>query len=101
MFRKAGYAKTITSNVVCAGLASGGKDSCEGDSGGPLTIYDHKRRAWLLVGIVSNGIRCAEPNLPGVYTRISSFLPWIAAVTASGRGGDREAVDKDNESGPE
>ena len=57
MFAKAGYMKTIKSTVICAGFATGGKDSCEGDSGGPLTVFDQKRRAWVLVGIVSNGIR--------------------------------------------
>ncbi|MCI5222179.1 MAG: hypothetical protein D3924_05785, partial [Candidatus Electrothrix sp. AR4] len=41
------------------------KDACQGDSGGPLTQGN------ILTGITSWGTGCAEPNLYGVYTRIS------------------------------
>ncbi|GIX78729.1 hypothetical protein CDAR_554711 [Caerostris darwini] len=48
----------------------------QGDSGGPL-LFEFARGYFVLVGIVSFGYKCAEPNFPGVYTRVSSFLPWI------------------------
>lgn len=53
--------------MICAGVPDGTKDSCFGDSGGPLT--DSKGT---LIGIVSWGIDCADKNYPGVYTRVAS-----------------------------
>ncbi|KAI3399758.1 hypothetical protein diail_5826 [Diaporthe ilicicola] len=62
----------ITTNMFCAGLTAGGKDSCSGDSGGP--IVDSSK---VLQGVVSWGQGCAEPNYAGVYTRIGNFVNWI------------------------
>lgn len=47
----------------------------QGDSGGPLQLYINGN--WIQIGIVSFAIRCAEPGHPGVYTRLTEFLPWI------------------------
>lgn len=40
---------------------------------------------WILVGTVSHGIKCAEPNLPGVYMRTSTYRPWIDSIIDSSR----------------
>jgi len=71
-----GNGAVITGNMVCAGFADGGKDSCFGDSGGPLMRYDNDQ--WTQFGIVSFGPdQCALPNAYGVYTRLSLYRDWI------------------------
>ena len=40
-------------------------------------VLSEDQATWLLAGVVSNGIRCAEPNLPGIYSRVSHYADWI------------------------
>ncbi|XP_017786558.1 PREDICTED: serine proteinase stubble [Nicrophorus vespilloides] len=79
MYRSAGYIEHIPDIFICAGWRRGGYDSCEGDSGGPMVIQRPDKR-FLLAGVISWGIGCAEPNQPGVYTRISEFREWINQI---------------------
>ncbi|NJL29558.1 MAG: serine protease [Thermoanaerobaculia bacterium] len=69
----------ITGNMLCAGQP--GQDSCQGDSGGPGMVADTSQGILRLAGVVSFGIGCARPAFPGVYTRVSQFLPWIEEHT--------------------
>ena len=70
----------ITSSMICAGHPEGGKDSCQGDSGGAL-ICELDGQA-ILAGIVSFGTGCAEPEYPGVYARTTAVLSWIKSNMA-------------------
>ncbi|XP_046634892.1 serine proteinase stubble-like isoform X2 [Daphnia pulicaria] len=78
MYRRAGYVEHIPNIFICAGYADGKRDSCEGDSGGPMVIQEEQ--SWVLAGVISWGIGCAEANQPGVYTRISEFREWIDKI---------------------
>ncbi|GFS33760.1 clotting factor B [Trichonephila inaurata madagascariensis] len=71
------FPRGITKDFICAGLEEGGKDACQGDSGGPL-LREFSEKKFALVGIVSFGVKCAEPGFPGVYTKVSAHIPWIA-----------------------
>ncbi|XP_067566579.1 urokinase-type plasminogen activator isoform X1 [Pseudorca crassidens] len=69
------YGTEVTSKMLCAADPQWETDSCQGDSGGPLVCFTQGRMT--LTGIVSWGRECAMKEKPGVYTRVSSFLPWI------------------------
>lgn len=67
---------------MCAG-GEAGKDSCRGDSGGPLMSRERVRDGtgrWSVVGVVSFGPSpCGTPGWPGVYTQVIDFVPWIVS----------------------
>lgn len=64
----------IRGTNICAGVLEGGKDSCMGDSGGPMVDEDTNE----LIALVSWGLQeCALPGYPAVYTRLTSYLKWI------------------------
>nr|XP_049698918.1 trypsin, alkaline C-like [Helicoverpa armigera] len=64
--------KVIQNSMICAvRVDNGGSAGCKGDSGGPL-IYNG-----VVVGIVSFGVSCQNPDFPGVYTKVSHYNDWI------------------------
>lgn len=69
----------LTEKQMCAGGVNG-KDSCSGDSGGPLksasVIHDDSR--YVQFGVVSFGPKaCGAAIQPGVYTNVPYYMDWI------------------------
>ncbi|KOB74861.1 Serine proteinase-like protein 2 [Operophtera brumata] len=63
-------------SFVCAG--GDGKDTCQGDGGAPLACPIGDER-YKLGGLVAWGIGCRTIDVPGVYTNVAAFRPWVDA----------------------
>ncbi|KAF4796290.1 hypothetical protein TURU_085266 [Turdus rufiventris] len=68
----------VRNHELCAGNIHGGTDTCQGDSGGPLVCLDQDK--FVQHGVTSWGLGCAQPMKPGVYVRVSNYIPWINSV---------------------
>ncbi|KAL4112757.1 hypothetical protein QTP88_016490 [Uroleucon formosanum] len=73
-----GYDFKLHNGFLCAG-GEEGKDACKGDGGGPLVC--ERAGSWYLVGIVSWGVGCGQPGVPGVYVKVSQYLDWLKQIT--------------------
>jgi secreted trypsin-like serine protease len=80
-YKPKSYGVTIDNRVLCAGLPPEKKaDACHGDSGGPLVVNDGT--GFVQVGVVSLGDPdCVVEGLPGIYTRVAAFEPWLKRMT--------------------
>ncbi|XP_013394916.1 chymotrypsinogen A [Lingula anatina] len=61
---------------LCAGYNLAAKGLCPGDSGGPLVCK--RQDKWIQVGIASFSSARSPGQVPGVFTRVSAYLDWIA-----------------------
>ncbi|XP_064117233.1 LOW QUALITY PROTEIN: serine protease filzig-like [Macrobrachium nipponense] len=73
-----GAAFTLHEGNFCAG-GEDGKDTCKGDGGGPLVCSS--TGGMQLAGLVSWGIGCGSPGVPGVYVKVSNYVDWIKSIT--------------------
>lgn len=76
----------LTPNMMCAGVKTGARSACYGDSGGPL--FDPGKGKPVQLGIVSWGegpedsdIKCGHAEVYAVYTRVAKYRDWIVAKT--------------------
>ena len=79
----------IDETVICASTqnVTEMQDACQGDSGGPMfhgtgpegcqSAFNPADFHYKQTGIVSWGVGCARKEFPGVYTRLSEFVPWL------------------------
>lgn len=67
----------LDDSQICAG-GKANKNTCRGDSGGPLMARLPNSHNWYLEGIVSFGPKICAKAYPGVYVKVSSYLDWIA-----------------------
>ncbi|XP_044265456.1 brachyurin-like [Tribolium madens] len=65
------FDEEFVDSILCT---SGGSDSgsCDGDSGGPLIVDG------VQIGVVSFGVMWCLPGYPSGFSRVTSFLDWIA-----------------------
>lgn len=73
--------------VLCAGEGkAGARDSCPGDSGGPLFVRDPVGNL-VQLGIVSWGPNeaCGAATLPGVYAAVAAHERWIRGIVPDAR----------------
>ncbi|XP_026526600.1 complement factor D-like [Notechis scutatus] len=67
---------SVTENMMCA--ESKKKDSCKGDSGGPIVCNGTAE------GIVTTGSTvCGNWRKPGIYTRTAPYVSWINSTIES------------------
>ncbi len=60
-----------------------GKDSCNGDSGGPTYIRQGNTGPFLLAGLTSRAAFSSEVNCGdgGIYTKVAPYLGWLHQIT--------------------
>ncbi|XP_039609347.1 proproteinase E-like [Polypterus senegalus] len=75
------WSSSVKKTMVCAGGDI--KSGCNGDSGGPL-ICKHSDDLWYVHGVTSfvSSLGCNTVKKPTVFTRVSSFIPWIEDTMA-------------------
>lgn len=61
--------------MFCVGYREGGKDSCEGDSGGFYVI--EVEGISFLIGIISWGEECVMKGKYGIYIKVFRYVNWI------------------------
>ncbi|MBK7300844.1 MAG: serine protease [Moraxellaceae bacterium] len=71
----------ITPSMMCADSINQEKpsDTCEGDSGSSLIMYNNVFEP-VLLGLTSWGNGCAQQGYAGVYTRLAAFDDWLKST---------------------
>merc|ERR1711957_649811 len=78
------YSRDITNNMLCT--LTPNKDTCQGDTGGPLIKRGEKAEDDIVVGITSFAKDVCDNGLPGVFARVSSVYDWIKSTVEDNGG---------------
>ncbi|CAH0600822.1 unnamed protein product [Chrysodeixis includens] len=63
---------------MCYGHRTKIRDTCKGDSGGPLQTASFMAPCvFTITGVTSSGRACGFAGNSGLYTRVLHYLPWI------------------------
>eukprot|EP00541_Cyclophora_tenuis_P016416 CAMPEP_0116559890 /NCGR_PEP_ID=MMETSP0397-20121206/10664_1 /TAXON_ID=216820 /ORGANISM="Cyclophora tenuis, Strain ECT3854" /LENGTH=578 /DNA_ID=CAMNT_0004085743 /DNA_START=41 /DNA_END=1777 /DNA_ORIENTATION=- len=74
--RYAGTGVTVLNQRQVCALAPG-RDTCNGDAGGPVVMKGATVADDQLVFLTSFGIGCADENRPGIYVRLHHFAQFV------------------------
>lgn len=72
------YLGAIHDHIFCISSRKDNQDSCQGDSGSPAVWRG------VTIGIVMGGIFCGKKEYPGIYTKVSHYIPWMKEVVTPG-----------------
>ncbi|KAL0853140.1 hypothetical protein ABMA27_012903 [Loxostege sticticalis] len=73
------------STQICYGHRQIPRDTCRGDSGGPLQVdFRSVECMQKVIGVTSFGKACGQTGQPGVYTRVRPYVPWIEGLVWPG-----------------
>lgn len=71
--------KQCPKSKICAAYTEGGIDSCNGDSGGPLTCLVEDN--WVVAGVTSTGpLTCGEKGSFAKYVSVQFYKNWIENI---------------------
>ncbi|XP_064485314.1 clotting factor B-like [Ornithodoros turicata] len=71
----------LDASQVCTDLR-GAQGDCNRLTGSSMIVPDRSYR-WAVVGIAAFRESCNAEGFPGIYTRVSSYLPWIKEIMSS------------------
>lgn len=73
-----------SATMICAG--ANGKDACNGDEGGPLTVNGVAGGNWWTIGLTGTPHTCPLSGATfgkGIYVKVSQYITWIQTNMAS------------------